>query len=776
MEFWLFILTLLALCFFCIKKKKITETKKTSENTPQSHHVSDSNPSSVKRGTVNRKPSANTRTTDNDELTTFRFVDGSLKNSTEPEDTPSKNVSRKHAHKGRWIKPGETITLQTRVITRGNFYCGMELINSPSQHYYSNNANDASLVNGDLLTSFAPENYQDESLGYWPSYASLSPSCRGAYLNWLAGDRSEASCPIGYVFIYFYGLERRILLDGKQGMVDDNEFRQIFDEILRLRNIFKENYSFRNYSARLIDVMLFLRPEIVSTPQPSAYILTNESLSFRFHLAKTVEAGFPVPEEMALAWVIYYPLYALRTPARRCESEFAALFKQRYTQKFGAGLIVKPNKTRLKLEYIPANNTLRGIALQQPDLNDPSMLKTPLQKLIQIAESATDELEAYSRYLGKKDTSESDISAIVLLPDEILSEDNKKLISNFKIWADERIHEHNGLVPLSAFWECLGISSPEKINKKETELMQGFTRKAGYGYAPDSRYHYAKPEHDGNIVLFAYEPGEILIPSSGFASVSIALRLGAQMARADSEIDESERALLRRIIDNNHILSAVEKRSLHAYLVWRLNTLPNAAGLKARIVQLSIKERTSIGEIIVSVACTDGKITPSEIRQLEKIYAHLGLDSTTVASDVHHFSTSSKFSSSASGGSQAPEIFSLDKNILARHESETKDVQNLLNTIFEDEQPEEQVKTSVPVSQPVLTNLDEAHSALYERLLQQEAWAREEATELCKNLGLMLSAAVETINDWSFERVDAPVLEDDDQIYVDLEIAQELKG
>ncbi|WP_416456570.1 tellurite resistance TerB C-terminal domain-containing protein, partial [Salmonella enterica] len=31
-------------------------------------------------------------------------------------------------------------------------------------------------------------------------------------------------------------------------------------------------------------------------------------------------------------------------------------------------------------------------------------------------------------------------------------------------------------------------------------------------------------------------------------------------------------------------------------------------------------------------------------------------------------------------------------------------------------------------------------------------------------------------NDWSFEQVDAPVLDDDDDIYVDLEIAQELKG
>ncbi|MCL0859905.1 TerB N-terminal domain-containing protein, partial [Klebsiella pneumoniae] len=34
---------------------------------------------------------------------------------------------------------------------------------------------------------------------YWPSFSSLSPEARGAYVSWLASDRSDPSCPIGYV-------------------------------------------------------------------------------------------------------------------------------------------------------------------------------------------------------------------------------------------------------------------------------------------------------------------------------------------------------------------------------------------------------------------------------------------------------------------------------------------------------------------------------------------------------------------------------------------------
>jgi len=63
-----------------------------------------------------------------------------------------------------------------------------------------------------------------EPLGYYPSYAALRPEQRWVYLNWLRNVTEEVN--IGYVFIYYYGLERQ-LLTGK--------FDRAFDEILKLR-------------------------------------------------------------------------------------------------------------------------------------------------------------------------------------------------------------------------------------------------------------------------------------------------------------------------------------------------------------------------------------------------------------------------------------------------------------------------------------------------------------------------------------------------------------
>lgn len=71
---------------------------------------------------------------------------------------------------------------------------------------------------------------------YYPTYAELTPEKRWIYLNWLR-NLSEP-IDIGYVFLYYYGLERHLLL---------GDFDLAFDEILYLRK-YHHNSSFVSYS------------------------------------------------------------------------------------------------------------------------------------------------------------------------------------------------------------------------------------------------------------------------------------------------------------------------------------------------------------------------------------------------------------------------------------------------------------------------------------------------------------------------------------------------
>ncbi len=78
----------------------------------------------------------------------------------------------------------------------------------------------------------------------FPDYGKPSPGRRGAYLSWLSKGRSDPSADIAYVFLFFYGLERRLLIDGQRGWSPRRK-GEIVRELLRLLPIYGENRGFR---------------------------------------------------------------------------------------------------------------------------------------------------------------------------------------------------------------------------------------------------------------------------------------------------------------------------------------------------------------------------------------------------------------------------------------------------------------------------------------------------------------------------------------------------
>jgi len=769
MELWIFIAAIYVVYLLFFKKKKHKSAGSYPSKTvkaPPKEWLADIK----KKEAVVRKDDS-----EDDDLATFTLDSGrsvEYRVTTIQPQNPPKTTGTL----ARWVLPGEVTTVGGVKITDGNFYFGQRMKPAgQSMSGYYDDGSEASLIDGTLKIYPKPYLYEDNSLGYWPSYSSLSPDARGAYLNWLASDRHDAACPVGYVFIYLYGLERKALVDSRDNNTSGAEFRTLFNEVCRLRSVFIENRSFRNYSSQLLEAMSILRPDVDLVDDLDRDLSFSNGMLFKLTLAKAVDAGVPVSADLALTWVKNHTEYSLRTPARRCANEFAALFKRRYTLKYGEGMVVKPNKTRLRLDYTPASPSLRGVHLPVPDLPDPSALKGPVQKIMTLAEICTDELDAYSRYLGRKGTSENDTAAIMLLPVEIINESAGKVLSTFKRWADELIASRMGLTTVADFWAYMGAKCPAKINKKEADLMQAVALKMGYCLAPEPLSHHVKAEADGALVLFAASKGTRLSPSPAFISAVMTLRLGSMVALTDNSLDQAEQKVLENAIDHNSGLNEDEKRSLHAYLTWQLHTPANMTGMKNGIALLSTMEKSAIGKVIVGVACSDGRIEPAEIKQLEKIYSGLGLDPSTIASNIHQQSTAEVTPLSSASASIGATEFTLDASVLAHHESATDDVRKLLSAIFTEDEPEFRESATVAGTQD--GGLDSAHNQLYHRLLEKEQWPRQEATALCENFNLMLSGALEVINDWSYAEVDAPVLDDaDDDIWVDLEIAKELEG
>ena len=167
---------------------------------------------------------------------------------------------------GRWIFSNKAVTVGKYKIEKGFFYLG-RMLNSNDSY-----PTDSALIDPSLPIDDSSPDYDGNDMGYWPNYSTITPSSRAAYLEWLASNRDDPKAYIGYVFLYFYGLERRLLVDREKGLVHNKEIALLFREIKRLITVYGSNGSFRNYSVNLMSYIWILFGAKGKTPYELLFI------------------------------------------------------------------------------------------------------------------------------------------------------------------------------------------------------------------------------------------------------------------------------------------------------------------------------------------------------------------------------------------------------------------------------------------------------------------------------------------------------------------------
>ena len=94
------------------------------------------------------------------------------------------------------------------------------------------------LIDENLERSSEESDCHIRRLPYWPTYWGATLQARSSFLNWLATGRKDPSADLGYVFLYFYGLERRALYDTKTSPKARTELPAIVAEVEQLLQIY----------------------------------------------------------------------------------------------------------------------------------------------------------------------------------------------------------------------------------------------------------------------------------------------------------------------------------------------------------------------------------------------------------------------------------------------------------------------------------------------------------------------------------------------------------
>lgn len=684
---------------------------------------------------------------------------------------------------GTWIPRGSPVEIAGLTLPEGMIYVGTSL-KTPG------GSNDPCLIDPSKQVSPSGD-YTERQMGYWPSYSEISGSARRSYLNWLAGGRSDPDADVGYVFLFFYGLERRAIVDAAIDSVAQADWPAIADELRRLLALYGEKSgSFRGYATELLNwVSMSSRSEkLYEEPVPALLKTYELPLYLRRALGQATLDGVPVPVNLALAWVKLDPKSYLRTPATRCEAQFDALFAAHYAKATGAGMVIPKNRTKLKFVYRPASAGFRGfneIKLTFGETPDVTVLSAPIKKLRDIAEVATKELEPYSRFVGKNPEGRNALEGLLNLPATLWPESVQKALRD--------IEARVGDVPLEmSFQELLAtLGAKTTFTKDKTQTLARALESMSLGMEPDVLGGSKTPKPEDRVILFstlASESTSRATPS--YQAAMLTLQLASSVVMADGDFGADEMAHLRTQVQSWVHLTPAHQQRLSAHLQLLMAAPVPLSSLKKRLDALPAAAKESIASFMATVAQSDGTVSPAEVKMLEKVYKVFGLDPKKVFSDIHAVSAGAALGSTLTNAKVAETGFKLDPARIAALQQDTARVSALLANIFNEEdsftgsEPVPATEVDVELDDEAthadapagLLSLDETHSSLARMLLSRPQWSRAELLDVAADLDLMLDGALEHINEAAFDAHDIPFTEGDDPIDVNAEVREKIEA
>ncbi|MEI2718950.1 MAG: TerB N-terminal domain-containing protein [Gemmatimonadales bacterium] len=532
-----------------------------------------------------------------------------------------------------WLPRGATAVVVGQQVPGGLVYVGA---NAPAAN---GPAVEPSLIDPTLPVNWGAPNFQGVGMSYWPSYSQITPESRAAYLLWLSSTRDSPATYIGYVFLYFYGLERRALVD-LQLAEEASELSDIANEAERLLATYGANSSFRGYAGRFLELLDAVLQRTPSSPAD----LPNRSdspgevpIGIRLAVGSYSARQAPVPAEWALALVRAHPGISLGTPAHRCATKWDALFLARYAARFGTGMVIREPKRRVSVTYQPASggfSTGRRVTVQDvPDVTD---LAKPVAQLSELAIECTDALDAFSRYLGRNPEGAGDLTAVGLLPPELLLQEGGERVNALTALTQARLGASpRSLLPLGQLVTAWGGNPTEKLTSKEFASLTGLLGNLRVGVEPDVRFGGSVPTVSSQVVIFSLNDQAPSAPSPEYSATALIVHLCGMVIGADGAVDDQERRHLVGHLETVLQLDEAERDRIEAKLTWLAAVKPTTTGLKRRIADLDVRARSMIGQLLLDIAASDGRITKEEIGMLERVFTVLDLDTQEVYRYIH---------------------------------------------------------------------------------------------------------------------------------------------
>ena len=709
---------------------------------------------------------------------------------------PGNNAAKAgRGNEAQWLPPGRLVTVNGFNISGGMVYVGSLFAAVPGN--CQPDSKPPCLIDPALKVSEAPAETPGD-LNYWPSYSGITPLQRATYLTWLAGGKRDG-VPVGYAFLYFYGLERRLLVD-RPGC---DEEALLVAEMRRLQELYGSSGSFSAHVASLLDFVELRRlsraPGGLGAWSPD---LTVDQAGFEMPMALRIKlslhalSGVPVDFEHVMAGLLAMRFQgngiSSTVGVSRTRELFLDLARRRFDRCFPWGFPLADNReTTMVLTYRPA---MQGQAFEiradgVPRLPDPAMLAWDNAR--DIFNGAASELGSYAKLVREGRYPADSLIAALALPSDLADTAAAAPVAAAQQWLD-RLPTPVAEVSFSALGRlCFGVGKQLLAIKQPREVSAMLAR-LGYGMEPDPAQGGEKP--DVNVLVFR-DVSTAKGLSSAFQGAALVASVLAAGRGADPARFVPELAIRLRLIATEGVRLAARQR-----LADRRG--PTLARLRREAAGLSEEGKRDVAALAASVATACGEVGTVTIASLERLYDAFGLERRSLYAALHKGAAAGAVPAAepvvvetrfpASGAyripkppveaAAAPNVgLVVDMAKVMAIKRETEEVFKLLAAVYE----EEEASPSVPqAAEPGQVHRDEGpYPGLgkeYARLLQelrgQPEWHRPDFEAKARDFGLMPNAALEMINDWACDALGDTLIEDGDVLTVDMALLRAEKA
>ena len=608
------------------------------------------------------------------------------------------HVPSKSTQPARWVGPEETVEVAGYRIPGGMFYLGTGLKDAFKDP-------DPSLVDPRKPVLAHPPVDIARISDYWPSYSRLTPAARAGYLNWLASGRKSSGIDPAYVNMFFYGIERHVLMDGVKVHGSRSDWPAIKTELLRLKTLYGKIPQ--TVSANISELLQYMQLCDVPSkgylqPLPPLDLINSSDIPFylRVVLGQACRDKYPISSALAFAWQAYHPGVMHRTAVKRCPVEFEALFPVHYYELYQKGFVIAPSGLPLVYAYRPVSTAFeRGdtfeLRMAVPDVANRLEYGHRLQFVVDLCDEA---LKPFSRAMAKEPSKKLTLDALIRLPPALWPDTAQEILENIQ----DRVKDRPQMLVvqdlLSDLESTLVRENDETARQDTAELTkdvwQGLTRALeAYHVRNAGPVISAIPKRADVIVIYrkAHEDiSEVTFQADSVLQEQLVLETLATF-KLVTDASSASSCAFDQIVDSWRNLTPAAKLFLQVHGRQAALASTTVTALRKRIQKLPKASRKEFAALLCAAISLGGAPRPMDVTALELVYKWLDLDSNLVYSQLHEAATARVEPERLSDAASASKpIHALNRDLIAKLQADSEEASVFLAKIFTGEDADEE--------------------------------------------------------------------------------------